>query len=189
MLKKIFQNTAMKMITALAVVGILSGIVLVFVYTYSMPKIEMNVKNETRKAIESIYPGTSKVEKIGEEELFKVMDSKGAPLGYAFIAEGNGYQGAIRVLAGISLDFEQLKGIEILESQETPGLGAEIANDPFKGQFSGLQVTHKIEYLKNKKPDKPYQIEAITGATISSRAVVNILNKSIENLRKATGKK
>jgi electron transport complex protein RnfG len=44
-------------------------------------------------------------------------------------------------------------------------------------------VSHKIEYLKNEKPEKPYQIEAITGATISSRAVVKILNKAIEDLK------
>lgn len=78
----------------------------------------------------------------------------------------------------------KMTGMEVLESQETPGLGAEIAGD-FRKQFSGLSVARDIEYVKNKKPEEPYQIESITGATISSRAVVSMLNKRIEEIRKA----
>ena len=98
--------------------------------------------------------------------------------------EGNGYQGLIKMVVGVDSQIKTMKGMEVLESQETPGLGAEIAVDPFKAQFSGLPITHQIEYVKNEKPTEPYEIEAITGATISSRAVVNILNKKIEQVRK-----
>jgi Na+-translocating ferredoxin:NAD+ oxidoreductase subunit G len=78
--------------------------------------------------------------------------------------------------------FKSLTGMEVLESQETPGLGAEISGD-FRKQFSGLSVSNGIEYVKNRKPEKPGQIEAITGATISSRAVVNMLNDRLRQLR------
>jgi len=75
-------------------------------------------------------------------------------------------------------------GIEILESQETPGLGQEIASESFKSQFNGLKTSPDITYVKNEKPSKPNEVEAITGATISSRAVCAILNEKINELRR-----
>jgi electron transport complex protein RnfG len=132
-----------------------------------------------------IIPATDQIKVPKEKGVFEAVDSKGKVLGYAFLAEGNGYQGTIKMIAGVDEAITTMKGMEVLESQETPGLGAEIAEEPFRGQFNGLSLTHEIVYLKNEKPDQPYEIEAITGATISSRAVVNILNKRVDELRKA----
>ncbi|MFH1395468.1 MAG: RnfABCDGE type electron transport complex subunit G [Candidatus Omnitrophota bacterium] len=179
----IFQNSVFKMIFSLAIVGIFSGAVLVFVYNYAMPKIKINVKSETEKAIKNIFPKVDKIKKM-KDEVFQVMDSRDKLLGYAFIAEGNGYQGAIQLIVGVDPDISKINGMEVLESQETPGLGAEIAGKDFRKQFEGLSIAQDIEYVKNQKPQKPNQIEAITGATISSRAVVNIINKTVDAVRK-----
>lgn len=172
-----------KIITSLAIVGMLSGISLVFVYSYAIPKIQQNVADETEKAIKNIFPELTMINKEEKEGIFTIKDQTGKLLGYAFLAEAGGYQGAIKLLAGINPECTVLKGIEIIESQETPGLGAEIVSEKFRNQFFNLPVTCPIEYVKNKKPDKPCQIEAITGATISSRAVVNMLNKKIQEIR------
>ncbi|HXI10049.1 MAG TPA: FMN-binding protein, partial [Thermodesulfobacteriota bacterium] len=59
------------------------------------------------------------------------------------------------------------------------GLGNRISEPAFEGQFKGVDVRPKIEYIKNRKPEKPNQIQAITGATISSNAVVTNLNNAI----------
>jgi H+/Na+-translocating ferredoxin:NAD+ oxidoreductase subunit G len=182
-MKALLKNDAVKMILALTIVGMVSGVALVFVYTYAIPKIEINVKKETKKAIENIFPETASTEAIKDETIFAVKDKTNKLLGYAFISEGNGYQGTIKLLAGIDPKLDSLKGIEILESQETPGLGAEIATDGFRDQFKGLSTAQPIEYVKNEKPTKPSQIEAITGATISSRAVVLIINEGIKSVR------
>ncbi|MCK5836616.1 MAG: FMN-binding protein, partial [Desulfobacula sp.] len=167
---------------ALAIVGAISAVTLVFVYSYSMPKITVNVNRATQAGIKNIFPQMDKANKTSMSGVFDVRDKNGKALGYAFTAEGNGYQGLIQLIAGVDPGMKTMMGMEVLESQETPGLGAEIAGD-FRKQFSGLSVTKTIEYVKNKKPEKPNQIEAITGATISSRAVVNILNKRIQELR------
>jgi len=171
------------MVAALAAVGVISGVTLVFVYRYTAPKIQVNVNAATDQAIKDIFPGASKVEYIKQKEVYRVTASDAKSSGYAFLAEGNGYQGVIKIIAGVNTDITQIVGIEILESQETPGLGAEIAGDKFRQQFRGLSITHDIEYVKNEKPSEPYQIEAITGATISSRAVVNTLNKRIAEIK------
>jgi len=174
----------LRMIAALAIVGAVAGAALVFVYTYAIPRIKVNVSNETQKEIKNIFPGAVRIEKTDEKDVYKVIGKDAAPAGYAFIAEGNGYQGIIKLIVGVDTAITTMKGIAVLESQETPGLGAEIATPSFRDQFKGLALTHDVEYVKNRKPDKPYEIEAITGATISSRAVVNILNKRIDEIRK-----
>lgn len=179
------RNT-IKMIIVLTVVGLVSGAALVSMYKYAHPLIVDNQKKETKKAIFVIFPGAKSYEEknIGEDVIFKVKDKKGSLLGYTFLAEGNGYQGTIKLMAGIKPDMETLVGIEILESQETPGLGQEITQDKFKDQFKGLNASPEITYVKNKKPEKPNEIQAITGATISSRAVVTILNEKIKTIKK-----
>jgi electron transport complex protein RnfG len=187
MIKKIFENTFVRLIVALGLVAVVSGVSLVFVYNYAIPKIKVNVSRETDQAIKNIFPDVAKTESVAgirRDGVFRVKDASGKLLGYAFIAEGNGYQATIKMLAGIDEKLSTLQGMEVLESQETPGLGAEIASEDFRGQFKGLSVTHPIEYVKNQKPSEPYEIEAITGATISSRAVVTILNKKVEEMRK-----
>jgi electron transport complex protein RnfG len=188
-MKDIMKNDFVKMITALLIVGVFSGMSLVFVYVYTQQKISNNQNMEMAKAIWKLFPEMDKAVVMNkvkgiDKNPAEIVDKNSKLLGYAFLAEGNGYQGVIKLMAGIGPDLSTLKGIEVLESQETPGLGAEIAGDKFKDQFNGLEVTHVIEYVKNQKPQEPYQIEAITGATISSRAVVNILNKRIEEVRK-----
>lgn len=180
------------MLVALVIVGIASGVTLVLVYNYAQPRIKVNMDKEEKDAVKSIFPDMKQASVVsgqagGEDVVMKVTDANGKMLGYAFIAEGNGYQGIIKLMVGISPDFKKLQGFEVLESQETPGLGAEIAGEPFREQFAGLDITHPIEYVKNQKPSQPYQIEAITGATISSRAVVNTLNKRIGDLKKQLG--
>ena len=188
MIKRFFESYITRMVIALVLVGVVSGAALVLVYNYAQPRIKVNQSREADNAVKSIFPEMREARRvIGAEGsadfVVEVTDAGGKLLGYAFTAEGNGYQGAIRLIVGIDPDLQKLQGFEVVESQETPGLGAEIAGKPFKRQFIGLDVAHPIEYLKNQKPVEPYQIEAITGATISSRAVVNLLNKRIGELR------
>lgn len=179
------MRNAIKMISVLTIVGIISGAALVLMYSYANPLIEKNKKNEMKKAIFRIFPdGKSYTsETVDEVDVFRVKNAKGAFIGYTFLAEGNGYQGVIEMMAGLSPDGETVVGLEILESQETPGLGQEIATDEFTSQFKALKVTPEITYVKNVKPTKPNEIQAITGATISSRAVVAILNDTIKKIK------
>lgn len=177
---------AIHIISVLTVVGLVSGASLVFVYRYAKPLIAENQRKETKEAIFKVFPKAHAYEKIkrDDEEIFLVKDKRANDLGYAFIAEGNGYQGKIKLMAGIKTDLSTLSGIEILESQETPGLGQEITGVPFKKQFIDLKTLPFISYVKGKKPEKENEIQAITGATISSKAVVAILNEKIKKIKK-----
>ena len=179
------MNNTLKMIIVLTVVGLVSGAALVLMFNYTDPLIKSNQESETKAALFKIFPDAKNYKEVGEGEdmYFTMHDETGKVLGYAFIAEGNGYQGIIKLMAGIEPDLVTMKGIEVLESQETPGLGQEITTEKFESQFIGLKTSPSITYVKNKKPSKPNEIEAITGATISSRSVVSILNNEIEKLK------
>jgi len=174
----------LQIITVLTVVGFISGVALVFVYRYTAPLILENQIKETEDAIFKVFPEGTSFEKSKKiKNVFLVKNKSGKSLGYAFTAEGNGYQGRIKLMAGVKPDLKTLSGIEILESQETPGLGQEITTKKFKDQFRKLFSIPKILSIKGKKPVGTNQIEAITGATISSKAVVGILNNKLEILR------
>ncbi|MDD3297149.1 MAG: FMN-binding protein, partial [Candidatus Omnitrophica bacterium] len=123
-----------------------------------------------------------KPDAVKEITFYELADAKGAAIGYAFVAEGQGYQGTIKILTGLDTSLENLLGIEILESVETPGLGQRINDEDFRKQFINLKVSSHIECVKSDTSDEN-QIKAITGATVSSRAVVNILNEEIEKIR------
>ena len=69
-----------------------------------------------------------------------------------------------------------------MESTETPGLGARINEGWFKLQFKDLDISHNIKYSKTE-PTGDDQIQAITGATVSSRSVVAIVNRRVEEIR------
>jgi electron transport complex protein RnfG len=87
-----------------------------------------------------------------------------------------GYAGEIKMLVGVGKD-RKIKGLEILSHQETPGLGAEITKDWFKNQFK--EKTIEELFLKKDRPQEG-KIEAITAATISSRAVTEGLKIAVE---------
>ncbi|MBD3649455.1 MAG: FMN-binding protein [Pseudomonadales bacterium] len=84
------------------------------------------------------------------------------------------------MLYGYKPDEKNVVGMQVLESRETPGLGDKIYKDEnFVNEFSSLSIEPEIELIKGHGPEAN-QVDSITGATISSRAIVNIINQSNE---------
>ena len=181
------MKKSLQMIIVLVVVGIVSGTALVYMYKYAQPLIEENKKKAVQEAVFKVLPKAKTYEIIfvDNKQVYKVKDDKDQVIGYAFVASGNGYQGKIEIMVGIDRTFSQIKGIDILTSVETPGLGAKIQGKPFKEQFEDLKILPEITCIKNQAPDADNEIQAITGATVSSSSVVKILNKETAVLRKA----
>jgi len=176
---------SVQMVLVLSVVGVVSGGALVGIYRYAQPRIEVNRERALRVAIFEVLPGAESHETIAKEgkTIYKGFDSSGRLIGYAFTGNGPGYQGTIEVMIGVDPELEKTTGIEILESVETPGLGAKITERLFRDKFRGLVIRPLIELIKGKSPEEPNQVQAITGATISSQAIVDILNKTIKEVR------
>ncbi|MEE8638325.1 MAG: RnfABCDGE type electron transport complex subunit G [Candidatus Margulisiibacteriota bacterium] len=176
------MNKIVRMIVVLGVIGLISGGTLALVYQWALPKIIENQIRETKAAIFKVLPETRSYKKVVKDELtyFECFDDRGERAGTAILCKGNGYQGEIKLMVGVNADFTKFTGLTILEQVETPGLGAKIAERKFFKQFKDLATKPPIAYVKGRPPEKPNQIQAITGATISSRAVVNIINKTVK---------
>ena len=98
-------------------------------------------------------------------------------IGYAIPGAGPGFQDTIKLLYGYRPESKKVVGMEVLESRETPGLGDKIYKDlAFVGAFADLPIEPIIEVVKKGRKVSDNQVDAITGATISSRAVVKIIN-------------
>jgi electron transport complex protein RnfG len=179
-MKEVFKITFVLTITC-----IVCALFLSLIFSWAQEKIKLN---EIKRIQDSFFKLEQDAERIEEEEIggkviYKIFDKNNKLLSYGFIAQGGGYQGTIKIASVINLSLDKLKGIEIIESVETPGLGAKIQEDFFKKQFKDLLVLPKIELIKDKIKKKN-EVKAITGATVSSSAVVNILNNEIEKLKK-----
>jgi electron transport complex protein RnfG len=107
--------------------------------------------------------------KRGEEIIYyKAGDKNGKLIGVAFKASGKGYSSTVETMVGMRTDGT-ITAIKILNQNETPGLGARVTENNFTGQFSNKNIRGLSD------------VQAITGATISSKAVIDsVKNKSEE---------
>ena len=92
------------------------------------------------------------------------------------------------MMIGINTELDKVEGIKILEQIETPGLGTKIGEEFFTDQFKDLSASGDIVAVKGAEPANPNEIQAITGATISSKAVVRIINEALKQLKKRATK-
>lgn len=190
------MTTTQKMILVLTIITMFAGGLLSTWDGVTKPHIEAYRLQELKKAISEVLPAYDHYDEITRDGVILYVGKAAGsdePVGIAFEAVGNGFQGKVAMMVGIDKDFSRLTGIKILEQIETPGLGTKIVEDPtnkqdrfwFPNQFKQLLVDPEIEVIKNVKPSKPNEIQAITGATISSRAVVTILNDNIKKAKLA----
>lgn len=111
--------------------------------------------------------------------------SGGETVGYVFETESKGYGGTVRVMTGISAQGD-VTGVVILSHAETPGLGANAEKEDFRSQFQQAAPENGIEVVKYQTPGEG-QIEAMTGATITSKAVTDAVNKAVEQYHAVKG--
>jgi len=131
-----------------------------------------------------ITPGTLSVSKNGQRSsytLYRVaQDNKTA--GWVVKAGGQGYGDKLELLIGTNADVQKITGLFVLEQKETPGLGNKIAEPQWRNQFVGKFTDTPLKVVKGDGQG-PATIDAITGATISSRSVTGIVNNAIGDLK------
>ncbi len=178
-----------KMIIMLTAVMVLSGLVLAATYSGLSSRIEANRAAALSRSLASIFADEADDDaELDFEELdadgptiYRASTTAGSLLGYAVRVETQGYGGTITLLAGLSSDLETIIGIEVVEQVETPGLGGNITESEFKRQFAGLDADEPVTYVKNIEPDPAAnEIQAISGATITSRAVTSGINATLD---------
>lgn len=177
-----------RMVIVLTLIITIAGCLLAYTYVSTQDDIQRNLENSMRTALLLVVEGVESYENIALDEktsVLKAKDSNGNVIGYGVMITGGGFQGDIKLMVGFDKDASAVLGIEVLENVETPGLGNRIIEDWFKKQFEG--AIPPIEVLKGQKPQNRSQIEAITGATISSKSVANIINNAHKALETYLG--
>lgn len=167
------KNLTAKLIIVLALISIASGFFLALTYTYTIPHIEANAAREQEIAILDTIPGAVSFEVIEGTDfpMYKGLDSGGKTVGFAYVAEGGGFQGVITLMVGVDPEQEMITGIKILSHSETPGLGARIGEAAFQDQFEQKPINDSFEVNKD--------VDGVTGATVSSRAVAATLKQTL----------
>lgn len=183
----------------LIITAVASGI-LAYVNNLTKDKIAENKIMAEEMARSEVLPGTEKFTKEsitlpaakvepnplkkkaddGPREFvyYKGTDASGKITGYTYVASKYGYSSEVKTMVGVNPDMS-INKIKVIEQAETPGLGANASTDEFQNRFNGLSQSQ----LKVSKDGG--QIESLTGATITSRAVTNSLAEGLNILANA----
>lgn len=197
------EVSSFRLLMTLGVAGALAGALLVFVFLWSQPKILAYEAMVLREAVTEVLKGPDHFESIflldGElmtaealpaevdtldlDRVFLGYDDSGEPVGFAMEAQGFGFQDIIALIFGYDPETDRVLGMKVLRHLETPGLGDKIVKDSaFVGEFDGVAAP-----VQGVKPDRntgdPAQVDMITGATISSKAVIQIINDRLAQMK------
>ena len=188
------EPTSARLIAALGLAGLFSGLVLVGAYELTLPLIQANQARALQEAVFKVLPGIERMQEMtvidgdlapteegqdAEEVVYAGYNASDELLGYAIPGEGAGFQDAIKLIYGYKPSERIIIGMEVLESRETPGLGDKIIKDPnFRESFASLAVDPEIVPVAPGTKSAPNEIDTITGATISSKSLVKIINAS-----------
>lgn len=157
----------------LALICVVAAGLLAVVNRLTGPKILAAAAVEEKAALKEIMPLAAKftaVKPSADKEIlyYKAFDIQDKLIGFVFKASGKGYSSVVETLAGIFLDGK-ISAIKIISLNETPGLGMRVTEDKFTSQFNQQNSLNLSG------------VQAITGATISSRAVmVSVMKKAQE---------
>jgi Na+-transporting NADH:ubiquinone oxidoreductase subunit C len=188
MAKKSKIRQAISTIIFMIILTSISVFIVALAYNATKATIEYNKALQFRKAVLAVadikLPADDKavgklfednitaVQKDGKTAYYKVKNG-----GYIFNINGAGLWGEIQAVLGINQQMTELTGIFFTEQQETPGLGARIDEKWFKEQFKGK--IPPLSMVPEKSPTEKNQFDAITGATITSTAVKDMVNHAM----------
>ena len=159
----------------LALICVVAAGLLAVVNTLTGPKILAAALLEEQAALKEVMPLSVKFSAVKSNVdksvlYYKAFDQQEKLMGFVFKASGKGYSSVIETLAGIFLDGK-ISAIKIISLNETPGLGMRVTEDKFRSQFNHQ---NSLDLLG---------VEAIAGATISSRAVIDSVMKKAQEIK------
>ncbi len=165
-------------VVILVTICVIVGGLLAITNGLTADKIAQNEIEKTAKLISELLPETDKVNQIESEnaQRYQCLDESGEEIGQVVVLSSKGYGGDISVMVGFTAD-QTVAGIRILSSNETPGLGQKAGEPEFYEQYADKKVKSFI--VVKSKPDSDEEISAISGATITSKAVTEAVNNAI----------
>jgi Na+-translocating ferredoxin:NAD+ oxidoreductase subunit G len=161
----------------LVVIYVIGGLILAVVHAKTSPIRYHNKVIAEQKALKELLPEADQIDKLGDWKIhdraakYFVAKKGDATIGYIVQSFGKGYSSYINTFIAIDKDFKVIK-VKILDQKETPGLGDVIEEDDFTNRLIGKDVEH-LKAVKTENEVQKGYVQAVTGATISSRALTD----------------
>lgn len=191
------EVSSFKLLATLALAGAAAGLLVVAVYRATLPTIEKYAAVKEESAVREVLKSAARWDTLYLQKgaltktpnarddrkslprAYLGFDASGRELGAAITAQEPGFQEEVLLMIGFEPGTGTLIGFKVVDEKETPGLGDKIERDTsFSGQFAGRLTP--LQGVKARAADDPHQVQTITGATISSRAVIRIINHAVE---------
>jgi Na+-translocating ferredoxin:NAD+ oxidoreductase subunit G len=188
------QPGATRLLGTLGIAGALAGLLIVLVYGWAHPRILEHRERALESAVHEVLGGPASVRTLWlqdgavhevqpagrAERIFLGLDAAGRPAGFAVQTGKAGFQDVIGIIFGYDAREDRVLGMKVLESTETPGLGDRIEKDAgWIASFRGVRVPIRI-IKPGTASGGDDEVATITGATISTRTVIEAINLAIE---------
>ena len=176
-MKYVLKPALTLFITAVLVVAGLS-----YVYNLTLDPIERQKRKTQEAAMKEVFPGASQYKEMQTEKTGSIVSvyealSDKILKGYVVQLSPKGYSGNIDLIVGISLSENKITGMRVMKHTETPGLGALAVKEDFYRRYNNLELAPLSVVRTN--PGR-HEIQAITSATITTRAITGAVNEAIE---------
>lgn len=169
------ENPTLKAIVIglkLLLISSLIAAIIAFVYSVTLEQYKQNIEKQKREAMQAIFNSqtlTYTEATVDDATVYTVTDN-GETLGYCVQIASAGFGGDVSLMIGYNADAS-IRGVQVVSHSETPGLGAKVEEDAHLSQYNGKSG----ELILNGKENG---VDAVSGATISSRAVINGVNEA-----------
>ena len=173
----------------IVLISVVAALLLGITYVPTSAQLKINEETARTAILGELIPEANNFEAVKGDMLdedgnrnvlyYRAKDSSGSIIGYAFFKEQTGSQGPLVIAGGVDESFATVHGMAVLSHEETPGLGARIIEDNFRNQFNDIPVASL------SLSSSGGAVDSITGATISSQAVIDALNSKIIEIEKA----
>lgn len=194
------STAAWRLLLTLAAAGAASGWLVATVYNVTLPAVEKHAAEQLNAAVHEVLKAPvrwdtlylinnaltrtapAKSAMADTPKAFVGFDAAGTRVGVAVTATEPGFQELLTLMIGFDPRTGTLIGFKVLDEKETPGLGDKIERDTaFGAQFVGRVAP--LQGVKGRAGKPPSEVQTITGATISSRAVIRIVNNAVAKWR------
>lgn len=179
------NNTIVKITLNLTLACFFCGVIIALVYFITAPVSAKNAIMIKEESMRTLVEDAEKFKAIeGKNDMYEAIKD-GKTIAYVIQSESKGYGGKIEILVGVGTQSRVI-GYKILSHNETPGLGDKTLESPFKDQFKGKDLKHLVVTKDSSNKD---DIQAITGATISSKAVTKGIEDAVKEVNEYLGGK
>lgn len=200
------QISSAALIRTLGIVAAVCGALIVIAYETTLPVVTANRQRALERAVLKVVPKSVRAREFrldpesrvtadwqaGGTAVYAAYDEKGSLVGVAIEGAARGYADMVRVLYGYDAGCQCIVGFAVLQTRETPGIGDKISRDPaFLRNFealdarlntAGTALAHPIVAVRRGARNEIGQVDVISGATVTSRAVARAVNDSAQQV-------